>query len=161
AQSEPEKLSTTLEDLLSNCSPNRKAIIASHLIAKGAVDAVESIMNMSSTPDKAKRDSPSIEFAKIVSSSLADPMNAANDSSSELARLALQKLRRMNSEQLITCLKGPHVEMLFRSWPLDQLSDLLELVNSASEHERNSLNLQLAAIMINRNCHSVAKQIVK
>ncbi|TGZ60166.1 hypothetical protein CRM22_008690 [Opisthorchis felineus] len=161
AQSEPEKLSTTLEDLLSNCSPNRKAIIASHLIAKGAVDAVESIMNMSSTPDKAKRDSPSIEFAKIVSSSLADPMNAANDSSSELARLALQKLRRMNSEQLITCLKGPHVEMLFRSWPLDQLSDLLELVNCASEHERNSLNLQLAAIMINRNCHSVAKQIVK
>ncbi|KAG5454317.1 hypothetical protein CSKR_201970 [Clonorchis sinensis] len=161
AQTEPEKLNSTLEDLLSTWSTNRKAIVASHLIAKGAVDAVESILNMSSTPDEAKRDSPSVEFAKIVSASLADPVNAANDSSSELARSALQKLKRMNSEQLITCLKGPHVEMLFRSWPLDQLGDLLELVNSASEHERSSLNLQLAAIMINRNCHSIAKQIVK
>ncbi|GAA52298.1 hypothetical protein CLF_107758 [Clonorchis sinensis] len=161
AQTEPEKLNSTLEDLLSTWSANRKAIVASHLIAKGAVDAVESILNMSSTPDEAKRDSPSVEFAKIVSASLTDPMNATNDSSSELARSALQKLKRMNSEQLITCLKGPHVEMLFRSWPLDQLGDLLELVNSASEHERSSLNLQLAAIMINRNCHSIAKQIVK
>ncbi|KAF5401165.1 hypothetical protein PHET_04973 [Paragonimus heterotremus] len=162
-QSDPTKLTETLNQVTSGWSQQRKTSLVCYLTVEGAVAAVECVVNMSSNLLGTKQ-APFVAFAKIISewrtagSSTSQP---ASDIAKQVAQTALKQLRELESRDVAFCLKGPHVETLFRSWPAEQLSELFDLICDVSERERTSLNLQLASIVVNRGRHDLAEKLIK
>ncbi|TNN11275.1 Leucine-rich PPR motif-containing protein [Schistosoma japonicum] len=71
----------------------------------------------------------------------------------ESVDLVIQRLTNLPSDDLATTICNPHMDTLFRLWPVEHITNLISIVNKISESGISSVSSHLAGVLVNRGLY--------
>ncbi|CAH8455777.1 unnamed protein product [Heterobilharzia americana] len=137
-----------LADIRKSWRLERKVALLFNLANFGAEDLIERVIQtITNTNDNSKYKllKDLAHLIRVCSESEDNKVEAP-----ESVKEVIKSLRSRSVEELLYTLKGPHTNTLFKCWPVDHISDLIDVTNKVSECRLKSFALQLAGILINR-----------
>nr|CAH8822003.1 unnamed protein product [Trichobilharzia regenti] len=143
----PSEYENKLNSIENSWGIQKKSILILNLVNLGAEDLVERTIQYLPENQREKSE-PLKRFAHIIRVCSASDANKTK--ALESVKETIQSLTGLPSEDLFNTLRGPHMDTLFRCWPVDHVSDLIVMVKKVSELGLNSVSLQLAGVLINR-----------
>ncbi|CAI2725810.1 unnamed protein product [Schistosoma spindalis] len=145
---DPKKLETELKSIENSWSLQKKLILLSYLVNHGSKELVKRVLQY--LPEElSKQREPMKSLAQIIKSSLVNAKEE-EEGESESVKQSIQNLHNLSSKDLYSAMRGPHLDTLFRCWPTEYISDLIVITKKLSKLGLNSVNLQLAGVLINR-----------
>ncbi|VDP82825.1 unnamed protein product [Echinostoma caproni] len=158
AQSDPDQLNSQLALVSASWSIQRRNALLAYLTAEGASQVIERVIALTPESNRLKQ-LPFQAFATMIQAHYKADVNP--EEARKVIQSALSSLAQIPASDIASCLKGPHVESLFRCWPNEKLPELVKFVHDSSPTERSSINLQLTSILINRGRLDLAEQLIK
>ncbi|RTG87657.1 uncharacterized protein DC041_0002450, partial [Schistosoma bovis] len=155
---DPKKLETELKSIEALWSLQKKFILLSYLVNLGSKDLVERVLQFLPEEQRKQRE-PMKSLAHIIKSSLEN--DTEKESSSESVKQSIQNLQNLSPKDLYSTMRGPHLDTLFRCWPTEHISDLIDITKKLSKLGLNSVNLQLAGVLVNRGLSDLVSTLLE
>ncbi|CAH8297911.1 unnamed protein product, partial [Schistosoma turkestanicum] len=87
--------------------------------------------------------------------------NATKEQTSDNVKQSIENLKNLSSNELYSTMRGPHLDTLFRCWPTEHISDLIDITKKLSTVGLNSVSLQLAGVLINRGLNDLIPTVLE
>ncbi|CAH8485149.1 unnamed protein product [Schistosoma mattheei] len=155
---DPKKLETELKSIEALWSLQKKFILLSYLVNLGSKDLVERVLQFLPEEQRKQRE-PMKSLAHIIKLSLEN--DTEKESSSEIVKQSIQNLQNLSPKDLYSTMRGPHLDTLFRCWPTEHISDLIDIAKRLSKLGLNSVNLQLAGVLVNRGLSDLVSTLLE
>ncbi|KAK4473515.1 hypothetical protein MN116_002598 [Schistosoma mekongi] len=79
----------------------------------------------------------------------------------ESVNVVIQQLTDLPSDDLVTIICNPHMDSLFRLWPVERITNLIKIVNKVTESGISSASSHLAGVLVNRGLYDQIDNLTK
>uniref|UniRef100_A0A5K3EUG7 Rod_C domain-containing protein n=1 Tax=Mesocestoides corti TaxID=53468 RepID=A0A5K3EUG7_MESCO len=135
--------------------PGRVDLILCHLVDLRATKSVNQVIEGLPSELRERR-LPFKALARLIETN-----SATSVSDKEQYNEAVNLLKTSPSQNLTSCMNGPHISTLFATWPESNIDDVIEVIKNTLGRFQTPLRLQLAASMVHRGLSERAAPIIE